>query len=193
VHAQRPLVLDLPRWLTDRLRDDVVLPGRPDRMRFAIELARENVRQRTGGPFGAVVVEVASGRLLGAGVNRVVPLGFSCAHAEVLALGMAQVDAGTYDLAAPGRPDAELVTSVEPCVMCIGAVLWSGARSLVCGASDADATGIGFDEGPKPADWAGEFEARGIAVVCGVLREEAAAVLTDYAAAGGPIYNAGRR
>jgi tRNA(Arg) A34 adenosine deaminase TadA len=192
MHAQGPLVLDLPRWLTDRLRGDVVLPERSDRMRLAIELARENVRQGTGGPFGAVVVDVASGRLLGAGVNRVVPLGFSCAHAEVMALGMAQLSAGTYDLGAPGQPDAELVTSVEPCVMCIGAALWSGVRSVVCGASEADAIAIGFDEGPKPVDWAGELGARGIAVVCGVLGDEAAAVLTDYAASGGPIYNAGR-
>lgn len=185
------VVIDLPDWLSDWPARPSVLPGRDERMRFAIELARRNVEHGTGGPFGAVVVEAASGRVLGLGVNRVMPLGNSCAHAEVVALVMAEHAVGTFDLSTGGAA-AELVTSVEPCVMCIGAVLWSGVRSLVCGAREEDAVVIGFDEGPKAVDWVGELGARGITVVQDVLRSEAAAVLADYAAGGGHIYNAGR-
>nr|MBA2345096.1 nucleoside deaminase [Rubrobacter sp.] len=59
-----------------------------------------------------------------------------------------------------------------------------------CGARDEDAGAIGFDEGPKPPMWTDRFEERGIAVTRDVLREEAVAVLREYAATGGEIYNA---
>ena len=74
--------------------------------------------------------------------------------------------------------------------MCLGAVSWSGARRLVCGARDEDVRAIGFDEGPKPPDWIRELERRGISVVRDELRDEAAAVLRRYAEEGGIIYNA---
>jgi len=70
-------------------------------------------------------------------------------------------------------------------------VPWSGVQRLVCGARDEDARAIGFDEGPKMADWVKALNDRGIIVVRDVLRGEARAVLQEYAAAGGAIYNAG--
>jgi hypothetical protein len=60
----------------------------------------------------------------------------------------------------------------------------------VCGARDADAREIGFDEGPKPPDWIAALEERGIAVVRDVLREEARSVLSLYRDSGGALYNA---
>ena len=74
--------------------------------------------------------------------------------------------------------------------MCLGAVCWSGVRQIVCGARGEDAGRIGFDEGPKPADWVSELERRGIAVTRDVMRERAAQVLRSYRDCGGPIYNA---
>ena len=65
-------------------------------------------------------------------------------------------------------------------------------RRLVCGASDADARAIGFDEGPRADDWIEALRARGIEVVTGVCAEAARAVLRRYAALGGEIYNARR-
>jgi tRNA(Arg) A34 adenosine deaminase TadA len=129
---------------------------------------------------------------MGCGVNVVVPSNCSVAHAEVLAIVAAQQAVGHYDLGAEGMPACELVTSTEPCAMCLGAVVWSGVRSLVCGAREEDATSVGFDEGPKPADWAAALAARGIAVTRDVLRDESAAVLRQYAESGGPIYNSRR-
>jgi tRNA(Arg) A34 adenosine deaminase TadA len=136
------------------------------------------------------VFEQVSGRLLAVGVNRVVASGCSTAHAEVLALALAQQAQGGFDLGAPGQPACELVSSAEPCLMCLGATLWSGVRHLVYGATDADVRTIGFDEGPKPADWAGEFRRRGIEVTGPLLRPRAAALLRAYRDGGGMIYNA---
>jgi len=161
-------------------------------MRLAVSLARQNVRRGTGGPFGALVVASETGQVISGGVNLVVASHNSTAHAEMLALQLAEERLGTYDLgAAPGGP-YELVSSVEPCVMCLGAVLWSGISTLVCGARDEDAHAIGFDEGPKPAHWVDALGSRGVGVVLDLLRDESAAVLSEYQAGGGAVYNASR-
>jgi tRNA(Arg) A34 adenosine deaminase TadA len=87
-------------------------------------------------------------------------------------------------------PAHELVSSTEPCAMCLGAIPWSGVRGLVCGARDEDARAAGFDEGTKPANWAKALDERGIEVVRDVLRDEAREVLRSYVSGGGTIYNA---
>ncbi len=160
-------------------------------MAFVINLARLNVSHRTGGPFGAAVFD-GSGSLVSAGVNLVEAQACSILHAEMIAIALAQKAAGRYDLSDGGRLLYELVASAEPCAMCFGAVPWSGVSRLVCAARDADARAIGFDEGPKTTDWQAALEKRGITVVRDLLRKEAVAVLQEYAAAGGTIYNAGR-
>jgi tRNA(Arg) A34 adenosine deaminase TadA len=171
---------------------DLALESTESRMRFAIELARQNVERRTGGPFGAAVFEVASGRVVGVGVNLVEASNCSMAHAEMIAIALAQQTLGRYDLSAGGGV-YELATSTEPCAMCLGAIPWSGLKRVICGAHGEDAAAIGFDEGAKPADWVGELHKRGVEVVRDVLRDEARAVLQQYAQAGGLIYNAGQR
>ena len=70
--------------------------------------------------------------------------------------------------------------------MCLGAVVWSGVQTLVCGATDGDARAVGFDEGPKPPDWVSTLYQRGITVHRDVLRPDAAGVLQAYADAAGP-------
>jgi tRNA(Arg) A34 adenosine deaminase TadA len=183
------LTLQLPDFLVRANARELNLSPGEDRMRFVLDLARENIGAG-GGPFAAAVFERASGRLLAAGVNRVVASGCSCAHAEIVALSLAQRRLGHYDLGAPSFPSCELVSSAEPCLMCLGAVLWSGVRALSFGARGEDVIEQGFDEGPKPADWVGELHRRGIEVHADVLRDEARAILLAYRAAGGPIYNA---
>lgn len=182
-----PLVVDLPAWVAEVAPVGAALaPG--ERMGLVLDLALRNVVEGTGGPFAAAVFESASGRLLGPGVNVVVPSSVPVAHAEIVALALAGRVTGSYDLGS----GSELVTSTEPCTMCFGACLWSGIGTLVTGATTADAEAVGFDEGPKPPDWAAELRRRGITVVTGRQREAAAAVLAAYAAAGGPIYNGSR-
>ncbi|HET8898039.1 MAG TPA: nucleoside deaminase, partial [Rhodanobacteraceae bacterium] len=63
------------------------------RIALAIELSRQNVLHGTGGPFGAVVFDDA-GRVVAAGVNRVMPQHCSVAHAEMMAYMAAQARLG---------------------------------------------------------------------------------------------------
>jgi tRNA(Arg) A34 adenosine deaminase TadA len=183
------LHLTSPAWLPDFVAWDRGYVEDEQRMGLVVGLARENVRRGTGGPFGAAVFASDRGKIIAAGVNSVTRLLNSVLHAETMALMLAESRLGTYGLAEPGAPSCELVTSCDPCAMCLGAALWSGVRRIVTGASKEDATAVGFDEGPVfPASWA-YLEARGIAVRRGVLRAEAVAVLEYYRDSGGPIYN----
>ena len=180
----------LPKWMAPLITErGHGLTSVESRMRFVIELAGANVEHRTGGPFGAAIFEPDSGRLIGAGVNLVESSNCSIAHAEMIAIVTAQQTVGHYDL---GRGPAlyELVTSAEPCAMCLGAIPWSGVRRVVCAARGEDACEIGFDEGSKPADWVGALRSRGIEVIRDLLRAEAQAVLRRYTQTGGLIYNA---
>jgi tRNA(Arg) A34 adenosine deaminase TadA len=109
-----------------------------------VALSAENVARGTGGPFGAVVADAVTGRLLGAGVNVVTVAGVSLAHAEMMALSLAQVALGDWNLGAGNA--VRLATSCEPCAMCYGAVPWSGIRHIAWGARREDAEAAGFDE-----------------------------------------------
>jgi tRNA(Arg) A34 adenosine deaminase TadA len=132
-----------------------------------------------------------SGRLISVGVNLVESADCSIAHAEMIAIAVAQRVIGSYDLSGEKDIAYQLVTSTEPCAMCLGAIPWSGVRSVLCGARDEDARSIGFDEGHKPPNWVKSLDSRGISVVRDVLREQAKAVLLEYGRRGGLIYNAG--
>lgn len=185
------VVWDMPQWLAE-----VADPAPADmvdadaRMRFVLELVDRQLAAGSGGPFAAAVFEIDTHRLVACGLNRVMPSCSSSAHAEIVALSRAQQRLKCFDLSASGSR-YELVSSTEPCAMCLGALPWSGIRALVCGAADADARAAGFDEGDKPADWQAGLRVRGIAVTAGVEHESAARQLERYAAAGGTIYNPG--
>jgi len=183
--------LALPEWLDSCVENwPEPLASVEQRMRLAVKLSAENVRHGTGGPFGAIVIEDRNSRLLGVGVNLVTTLELSIAHAEMVAISLAQSAIGNWNLGA--KADVQLVTSCEPCAMCFGAVPWSGVSSLVWGARKEDAETAGFDEGDKPENWAQTLENRGIQTQGGVMRDEAAAVLARYARKQGAIYHPGR-
>jgi len=162
-----------------------------ERMRLVIELARQNVEQKTGGPFVAAVFD-HQGNLIAPGVNMVVSANCSVLHAEIVAIALAQKILGRYDIGDGGKLHYDLVTSAEPCAMCLGAVPWSGISRIICGARGEDTQRIGFDEGAKPVNWINQLEGRGITVMRDILRQKAIEVLEEYKASGGPIYNAGR-
>ena len=185
------VVLDLPGWVEELIPDpERAYPTVEDRMRLVIELSRRNVAHGTGGPFGAGVFDLSTNRLVAPGVNLVTTTNLSTAHAEIVAIMIAQQVVGHFDLGGQGRPPYELVASTEPCAQCFGSVPWSGVRRLACGARDEDARAIGFDEGPKMSGWIPALEQRGISVMRDVCRDEAATVLEEYAGRGGVIYNA---
>jgi len=182
-------IIELPAWVELFLESWLIpLSTTSQRMQLAIALSEENVRQQTGGPFAAVVVNEETEELVSVGINLVTSAGLSIAHAEMVALSLAQTTVGEWNLSHAGR--LQLVTSCEPCAMCFGAVPWSGVKSLICGARKKDAEAAGFDEGDKPDHWVRSLQRRGIVVQCSVLRSEAASVLAHYKDNGGPIYNA---
>ena len=183
------LTVALPDWMSEVCQPGAVFVTVEQRMDLVIELARTNVARQTGGPFGAAVFDMNTGEVIAPGVNLVVSTHAALAHAEMLAISVAGQALGSFDL---GVRATELVSSTEPCAMCLGAIPWSGVRRLVCGARDEDARRIGFDEGDKPSDWIGRLRTRGIEVVQDVSRSAATSVLEGYALAGGTIYN-GRR
>lgn len=183
------LTIAVPGWVESRLaRYPAEIPELEARMALAVELSRLSL-EHAGGPFGAAVFDLVHHRLIAPGVNRVVSGRCSLAHAEIMALALAEQALGSYDLGAPGMPGCELVTSTAPCSQCYGAIPWSGVRRVVCGARTRDAEAIGFSEGDKPGDWTRVLGARGIEVVQDVQREQAVAVLDEYQRRGLPIYN----
>lgn len=179
------VVWRLPDWIHREI--DLAAPRRDveSAMRLAIDLAGRNVAHG-GGPFGAVIVESATGTVVAVGANWVVAQQSSLLHAEIAAIAFAQAAVGSHTL---GAGSYDLVASSEPCAQCLGATVWSGVRHLVCGATTDDAEAIGFDEGPRRDDWVAQLERRGIRVTRGVLAAEAGAVLAAYKARGGLIYN----
>ncbi|MBU4306979.1 MAG: nucleoside deaminase [Candidatus Aminicenantes bacterium] len=193
-HEKNPdsgILLTLPFWLEEILAGkDLIFPDNSERMRWVIELSRQNVEHGSGGPFAAAIFTANSGKLLAAGVNRVEPLNCSPAHAEVLAIAFAQQNLQSWDLGKDAGNPTELLSSSQPCLMCLGATLWSGVTRLTYAATADDvSTILGFDEGPLPAAWTQELQKRSIAVEAGLLRAEAIAVLGLYSKKRGTIYN----
>jgi tRNA(Arg) A34 adenosine deaminase TadA len=181
--------IDLPDWAHDFVDRDRRYTTDEDKMRLAVDLSRENVLRGTGGPFGAAIFDAGTGAVVSVGMNSVVRLNNCTLHGEMVAIMMAQAQLNCFTLRSADGPVYELVTSCEPCAMCLGATLWSGVRRLVCGASREDAKRLDFDEGPVFPESHAYLEARGIRIVHGVLRDEANAVLELYKSTEGIIYN----
>lgn len=182
----------LPEWLVNDLDGLAAVPlgTAEERMRLVNRLADRNWRAGNGGPFAAIVVDAASEALVSVGVNVVLGTDLSSMHAEVMALSLAQRSLGRWDLGAEGA-QLELVVNWRPCVMCYGATMWSGVRALTIAGEGAEVEELtGFDEGPMPDDWAGEFERRGIRISVGTGHDEAIDVFRAFGASDAVVYNA---
>lgn len=86
-------------------------------------------------PVGAVVVQ--DGRVIGAGHNQPIGASDPTAHAEVVALRSAATAIGNYRLTG-----ATLYVTVEPCLMCVGAMIHARIGTLVYGASEPKAGAV---------------------------------------------------
>lgn len=105
----------------------------------AVELGRQGMRAREGGPFGAVVVR--DGAVLAEGWNRVTSTADPTAHAEMVALRRAGRVTGEFEL-----PGATVYASGEPCPMCWAACRWARVDRIVYASDRAAAAAIGFDD-----------------------------------------------
>lgn len=108
-------------------------------MEEAIRLAVENVKNNTGGPFGAVVVK--EGKIISACGNSVTPDNDPTAHAEVNVIREACRKLGTYQL-----DGCEVYASCEPCPMCLGAIYWARPAKVYYASTKEDAAKAGFDD-----------------------------------------------
>jgi tRNA(Arg) A34 adenosine deaminase TadA len=180
----------LPEWAAEIATYGKRFASSEERMRLCIELARNNVERTGGGPFGAAVFEIDSGKLVGIGMNLVVPLNNSVLHAEMVAFMDAESRVGSYSLAAEGLVAHEVVTTCEPCAMCLGASLWAGVKRITFGATRADAAELNFDEGPVFPQSYEYLKQRGIDILPEMLRDEARAIFKLYRERQGTIYNA---
>ncbi|PIE41160.1 MAG: tRNA-specific adenosine deaminase [Gammaproteobacteria bacterium] len=186
-----PLVVTLPDWLSQVVAPGDVLSTDQERMALAIELSRQQLKHNTGGPFGAIVCQLDTGKVVGVGVNRVVPQHASIAHAEVLAWSGAQAFFNTFNLGDPAIAPLGLYSSAQPCIACWGGLFWTGITKLVCGATKGDVEKLaGFNEGPVPADWDQILRRAGVEVLTQVNRSAACEVLKAYGERG-VIYNPG--
>lgn len=100
--------------------------GHEQWMRRALALA-DRAEQEGEVPIGAVVVR--GGELLGEGWNQVISARDPTAHAEIVALREASRTAGNYRL-----PGSILYVTLEPCTMCVGAMIHARIQQLVFGA-----------------------------------------------------------
>ena len=184
--------LTLPAWVHESVDTARSYATDADKITLAIDLSRRNVEADSGGPFGAAVFG-PDDRIIAVGVNRVVPHACSVAHAEMMAYMLAQGRTQRMRL----NRDADdnvigpivLATSSQPCCQCYGATVWAGIDRLLIGARAEDVMALTeFDEGPLPADWVGELNARGIEVARDIERDAACTVLRAYGERGGAKY-----
>lgn len=190
------ITIQVPAWVHAELaKVPTHIPDLDDRMRLVHHMAGRNVEEGTGGPFAAVVCDTETGEIVSVGVNLVLASGLSSAHAEVVAISLAQTKTGEWDLGADPAHPRQLVVNGRPCAMCYGAVVWSGVTALATSVDGWEIERLtGFDEGPVTADWQEELERRGISVTHGVMRDESLDLYAAYGehvrGGGAVVYNA---
>ncbi len=137
-------------------------------MRIALERAQEGARDGEV-PVGAVAVH--QGSIIAAAHNSPIGRCDPTAHAEILALRAAAAHLGAYRL-----QGLEIVVTLEPCLMCFGAMLHARVSRLVYGAPDPK---VGFTR-LYPGLLHSARLNHAIEIVDGVLAEECAALLRDF-------------
>ncbi|MEO5999316.1 MAG: nucleoside deaminase [Chitinophagaceae bacterium] len=117
-------------------------------------------------PVGAIIV--MNDKIIARGYNQVEKLTDSTAHAEIITLTTAFNYLGSKYI-----PNARIYITVEPCLMCAGALFWSKIGAIIYGASDqkngyAKTTGANWPFHPKTT------------LVTGILKEESASLMQEF-------------
>ncbi|MFZ3322277.1 MAG: tRNA adenosine(34) deaminase TadA [Usitatibacter sp.] len=139
-----------------------------DHMREALALADDAARAGEV-PVGAVVVK--DGRIIGRGFNRPITTSDPTAHAEIVAMREAAAHLGNYRLTG-----CELFVTLEPCVMCVGAMAHARIARIVYGTADPKTGACGSMVNLPALDTFnhhGRFEG-------GLLAEECGAILKRF-------------
>ncbi len=141
-------------------------------MKEAIDLARDNVHGKNGGPFGAVVVK--DGQIIGRGINQVTTNNDPTAHAEIVAIREACRALNTYSL-----EGCEIFSSCEPCPMCLGSIYWAGIEKLYYAATKDDAAKADFRDSHIYEEFALPKDKRRIPTIQ-LMHKEAVKVFDDW-------------
>ena len=136
------------------------------------------------GPFYAEIYD-KNGNFVVASSNSVVEDKCCLYHAEVNTIKKAHEKFKEYSLA---PEDLTIYVNAEPCIMCAGAIMWSGIKTVYFGVPSSEVEKItGFDEGYKP-NWIKEFKKRGITVYGNIEPKAGEKVLQEYVNSGKEIY-----
>jgi len=94
-----------------------------------------------GGPFGAIIIENNTNKIVGKGHNMVVLENDPTLHAEIVAIRNACYTLNDFKL-----DNCTLYTSCEPCPMCLSAIYWARIPTVYYGNTKIDANNVGFDD-----------------------------------------------
>ena len=141
-------------------------------MARAIHLSIESV-DSGGGSFGAVVAR--GDEVVAESANRVALSNDPTAHAEVLAIRLACVKLGTFEL-----KGCDLYSSCEPCPMCLGAAYWARVERIYFASTAEDASRAGFDDSSIYSEFNLPHADRRISSTQ-IMREEALAAFRAWA------------
>jgi len=136
-------------------------------MRLALAQAAQ-AREAGEVPVGAVVVR--DGVVLGRGFNQPIAASDPTAHAEILALREAARGSGNYRL-----PGATLYVTVEPCLMCVGAIVHARIATVVFGVADPKGGAVRSLLDPSKLPLNHRFEA-----IEGILADDCRHLLQDF-------------
>lgn len=152
-------------------------PASPESLLLrAIQVGRDGMRARRGGPFGALIAG-AGGSIIAEGCNQVTSANDPTAHAEITAIRGACAALGTFTLAGH-----VLYTSCEPCPMCLATSLWARIDRVYFAANRDDAADAGFDDAVFYRYFEGGPEDRAIMPVSDIAlpAEERVAPFTEW-------------
>ena len=137
-------------------------------MRQAIELARKG-RESNEVPVGAVVT--FKGEIIGKGFNKCIQNHDPTAHAEIIAIRAAAKHVGNYRL-----NECNLYVTLEPCLMCFGALVHTRISKLIYGAEDIKTGALQYNKDQVNFTKLNhKFE-----ITSGILKEECAELLSSF-------------
>ena len=136
------------------------------------------------GPFYAELYAEHYNFVVGAS-NSVVETQCALNHAEMNTLKLAFDKYKNYNLA---PYNLTLFVNAEPCIMCLGAIMWSGVNKIIFSVPSSEVERItGFDEGFKP-NWFEEMKKRNIKACGGIEEEYGKKILQYYVDIGKTVY-----
>ncbi len=140
-------------------------------IRFMSLALAEARRAQTDGEVPVGAVAVSNGQIVGAGHNSPIAMSDPTSHAEILAIRAGATTLKTYRLL-----DVSIYVTLEPCVMCVGAMINSRVARVVYGARDEKAGALGsvYDIG-RDGRLNHRFE-----VIAGVMEVECAALMREF-------------